>query len=97
MLTFPFQNCLFCWSTSHIYLHAQIMCYAVACIALRIFLVYCRIVRRIAMTILAGHEFFVNRMTFCACQFRMFGLVGLKVFIWRFMASSAYQIIFYLP
>jgi hypothetical protein len=69
------------------------MRYTVAVPALWIFLVYCGIMRLFAMAILTGHEFFVHGMTFCACQFRMFGLVGLKVFIRHIMASGAYHVI----
>ena len=71
------------------------MCYAVALSALWIFLVYCRIVRRVTMTILTGHEFFMRRMAFSACQFRMLGLMGLKILIRRIMTSGAYRIVFY--
>ena len=49
------------------------------------------------MTILTGHEFFMSRMTFRACQFRMFGLMCLKVLISHIMASGAYRIVFYSP
>ena len=73
------------------------MRYAVAFCTFWIFLVYCWIVRRVTMAILAGHEFFVSGMTFRACQFRMPGMMGLKVLKRHIMASGAYQVLFYFP